>query len=120
MLKPDPTNHPEMSADQLGEFAKALAEEQAAKDENIEAAEPLAARVRQRCQWSVDVLRQLREAREAEGISLAEMEQRTGIRKSVLSRLENSMAPNPTLATLQRYAEAVGKRLDVSIANATD
>jgi transcriptional regulator with XRE-family HTH domain len=57
----------------------------------------------------------LREAREAENVSLAELEKRTGIRKSALSRLENSNAPNPTLATLQRYAEALGKRLAVSV-----
>ena len=35
--------------------------------------------------------------------------------KSALSRLENSKAPNPTLAYLQRYAEAIGCRLAVSL-----
>ncbi len=67
------------------------------------------------CEQAVAIVRQLREAREAAGVSLAELEQRTGIRKSVLSRLENSKAPNPTLATLQRYSAAVGKRVAFSL-----
>lgn len=47
--------------------------------------------------------------------ALTELEARTGIRKSVLSRLENSKAPIPTLATLQRYAFAIGVPLEVSL-----
>jgi transcriptional regulator with XRE-family HTH domain len=40
---------------------------------------------------------------------------RTGVRKSALSRLENSKAPNPTLASLQRYAEALDTRICVTL-----
>jgi transcriptional regulator with XRE-family HTH domain len=64
---------------------------------------------------AAQIVRRLREAREAARVSLAEMEARTGIRRSALSRLENSKAPNPTLASLQRYAHALGKELVVSI-----
>ena len=67
------------------------------------------------CEQAVAVVPQLRDAREAAGVSLAEPEQRTGIRKSVRSRLENSKAPNPTLATLQRHADTLGKCVAVSI-----
>ncbi len=39
---------------------------------------------------------------------------------AALSRLENSKAPNPMLATLVRYAEAIGKRIDVSMVEADE
>lgn len=115
MLKPNTNQHLRMTKAEREQFANALAEELAAKAENVEFAKEAAALVRARCEFSVDVVRQLREAREAAGVSLADLELATGIRKSVLSRLENSQAPNPTLSTLQRYAEAVGVSLEISI-----
>ena len=36
--------------------------------------------------------------------------------RSALSKLETGQRPNPTIETLVRYAEAVGKRLVVSLA----
>jgi DNA-binding Xre family transcriptional regulator len=104
-----------MTADERQRFEQALAEEQAAKAANVEAAKEVLPRLIADCEQAADIVRQLREARETAGVSLAELEQRTGIRKSVLSRLENSKAPNPTLATLQRYCEALGKRVIFSI-----
>ena len=53
----------------------------------------------------------LREARECAGLSLADVTQRSGIDAPALSRLENGQNPNPTLATLSRYAHALGKRI---------
>jgi len=37
-----------------------------------------------------------------------------------LSKLETGLRANPTVATLVRYAEAVGKRLVVSLVDAND
>ena len=51
----------------------------------------------------------LKAARESMGLSLQEVGRRTGIGKSNLSRLENTRNPNPTIGTLSRYAEALGK-----------
>ena len=65
-----------------------------------------------------ELLRQLRAAREQQGLSLAELTELTGMDRSALSKLENGQRPNPTLETLIRYAEAVGKRLVVSLADA--
>ncbi|MCG8649122.1 MAG: helix-turn-helix domain-containing protein, partial [Pirellulales bacterium] len=93
----------------------AVAEEVAARDENAAAAKDVAPELLREAQFRIAVVRQLREAREAAGISLSELEMRTGIQKSALSRLENSKSPNPTLATLRRYANAVGVELHVSI-----
>jgi DNA-binding XRE family transcriptional regulator len=53
----------------------------------------------------------LREERERLGLSLAEVAERCGIDAPALSRLENGQNPNPTLATLMRYARAIGKRI---------
>jgi DNA-binding XRE family transcriptional regulator len=66
-----------------------------------------------------ELLRQLREAREQRGLSLAELTELTGMDRSALSKLESGQRPNPTLETLIRYAEAVGKRLVVSLVDAS-
>jgi DNA-binding phage protein len=55
----------------------------------------------------------LRAERERQGLSLADINQRTGIDRAALSRLENNEESNPTLTTLERYAEALGKQLIV-------
>jgi DNA-binding XRE family transcriptional regulator len=65
-----------------------------------------------------ELLRQLKAAREAQGISLADMKRLTGMDRSFLSKLEAGQRPNPTIDTLLRYAQAVGKRLVVSVADA--
>lgn len=53
----------------------------------------------------------LRSERERLGLSLAEVESRSGLKRSSLSRLENDATSNPTLLTLQRYASALGMRV---------
>ncbi|MFO0844812.1 MAG: helix-turn-helix transcriptional regulator [Gemmataceae bacterium] len=61
------------------------------------------------------VLARLKAAREEKGLSLADMMERTGMDRSALSKLETGQRPNPTVDTLLRYAEAVGKRLEFSL-----
>jgi DNA-binding XRE family transcriptional regulator len=56
-------------------------------------------------------IEQLKQAREAAGLTLAEVSRRCGIDQPALSRLENGRNTNPTLDTLWRYAAAVGRRL---------
>ncbi len=53
----------------------------------------------------------LRAERERLGLSLADVESRSGLKRSALSRLENDPTANPTLSTLQRYASAIGMRV---------
>lgn len=65
-----------------------------------------------------DLLRQLKTAREAKGLSLADLTELTGMDRSALSKLETGQRANPTVETLVRYAEAVGKRLVVSLTDA--
>ena len=64
------------------------------------------------------LVRQLKSAREAKGLSLADLTELTGMDRSALSKLETGQRANPTVETLVRYAEAVGKRLVVSLTDA--
>lgn len=57
------------------------------------------------------VLHGMKKAREAAGLSLADLAELSGIDKAALSRLENGVHDNPTVETLVRYATAIGKKL---------
>ena len=61
-----------------------------------------------------EVVVALKAARAAQGLSLADVRDRTGMARSALSRIENEL-PNLTVKTLERYAEAVGKRIVISV-----
>jgi len=65
------------------------------------------------------VLAALRAERERQGLSLKDIYERTGIDRAALSRLENNVDANPTLSTLERYAEAVGKQMVVLLSEST-
>jgi len=62
-----------------------------------------------------EVISQLRAERQRLGLSLADIESRSGLRRSSLSRLENDKNANPTLLTLQRYAAALGVILSTKL-----
>jgi DNA-binding phage protein len=64
-----------------------------------------------------EALQMLKRERQSQGLSLADIQERTGIDRPNLSRLENEAAANPTIATLTRYAEALGKRLMIVLAD---
>jgi ribosome-binding protein aMBF1 (putative translation factor) len=66
-----------------------------------------------------ELLDQLKSAREAKGLSLSDLTDLTGMDRSALSKLETGQRANPTVDTLVRYAEAVGKRLVVSLKDAS-
>jgi DNA-binding XRE family transcriptional regulator len=55
-------------------------------------------------------LQALKQDRKRRGLSLAEVAERSGLDRAVVSRLENGKQDNPTVATLMRYAAALGKR----------
>lgn len=57
------------------------------------------------------LLEEMKRAREAAGLTLAEVSRRCGIDEPALSRLENGHNKNPTLDTLWRYAAALSRRL---------
>jgi predicted transcriptional regulator len=62
----------------------------------------------------------LRALREQQGLSISDMAERTGMDRAMISRLENGQVDNPTVATVTRYAKALGKRVMVSLVDAQD
>lgn len=56
----------------------------------------------------------LRLAREEAGMTKEEVARKLGTKKSAISRIENH-SENIRLSTLEKFAEAVGKRLTVAI-----
>ncbi|GIX00460.1 MAG: hypothetical protein KatS3mg111_3792 [Pirellulaceae bacterium] len=60
----------------------------------------------------------LKAERERLGLSLADVEARSGLKRSAISRLENDPNANPTLLTLYRYATALGVRLETHLEQA--
>ena len=56
----------------------------------------------------------LRQAREQAGLTQEQVAQRLKTKKSAISRIENH-AEDIRLSTLDRYAKAVGKKLNISV-----
>ncbi len=52
----------------------------------------------------------LKRERKRSGLSISDVAERSGLDRAVVSRLENGKQDNPTVATLMRYAAAIGKR----------
>ena len=63
---------------------------------------------------AVEALARIRVERERLGMSLADVSDRTGIDRTALSKLERGQG-NPTLATLNRVAAALGMRVELSL-----
>jgi ribosome-binding protein aMBF1 (putative translation factor) len=61
------------------------------------------------------LVEELREARESQGLSLADVSERTGIDRAALNKIETRKNQNPTYGTLARYAAAVGRSLAMSL-----
>jgi len=56
----------------------------------------------------------LKQAREAAGLTLVQIGERTGLAPETLSRLETGAVTNPTWKTIADYAVAVGCRLHLT------
>jgi len=87
--------------------------------EELEASGDYEGPIKSGAYFSVKVLvHELKQAREAAGLTLAAVSKLAGMDQATLSRLENGRQPNPTVDTLWRYARAVGKQLVLTHANA--
>ena len=65
-----------------------------------------------------EVLREMLKARADAGLTQAEVAERMGTKAPAVTRLESSLSsgkPSPSLATLRKYAAAVGCRLEVHL-----
>ncbi len=67
------------------------------------------------------LLRQMLKARERAGLSQAQVADRMGTKAPAITRLESSLSDgkhSPSLATLRRYAHAVGCEIQVKLVKA--
>lgn len=62
----------------------------------------------------LDIVRQLKEARKAEGMTQEELAEIVGTKKSNISRLESGRY-NPSLDFLVKVAGGLGKKIQVSV-----
>lgn len=60
------------------------------------------------------VIGKLRQVREEQGLSLTDLEERTGMTRANLCRLENE-GRNVQLRTVERYARALGCRIEIQL-----
>jgi DNA-binding Xre family transcriptional regulator len=64
------------------------------------------------------VMASLKKERERQGLTLADLSDRTGIDQAALSKLETGSHGNPTLETLYRIAQALGKVIACNLQDA--
>ena len=65
-----------------------------------------------------EILRQMLQARKDAGLTQAQVAKRMGTKPPAVTRLESSLSSakhSPSLATLRKYAAAVGRRLEVRL-----
>ena len=76
----------------------------------------IVARLRAR-QAIAELLQSLKSARESSGLSLQDVTDSSGMDRSAVAKLENGLRENPTLETLYRYADAIGKKVTVTLSD---
>ena len=105
--------HRELTAAEKQRWQRARQETESEKDEILTEGRRIKEARRRAAVALRDAFQLLKAERQAQGLSLADVETRTGIGRAALSRLENDAEANPTVVTLLRYSEALGKKLIV-------
>lgn len=108
-----PTIKPKRTAEQRAE-EEAIRRQHAAKPIRQQ---PAGAVTQQSFAAILQLLARFKAIRESQGLTLAEVAQRMGIDPPALSRLETGKMLNPTLATLHKWSEALGQKLDVDVSS---
>lgn len=62
----------------------------------------------------LSTLAEIKHERERQGLTLADVSERSGLDKGMLSRLENGKILNPTMGSLWKYSDAVGMTFRLS------
>lgn len=106
-----PTTKPQRSAEQRAE-EEALRRRHAAHPVRQRPADAIN---RQSFAAILDLVARFRAVREHQGQTLAVVADRMGIDAPALSRLETGKVLNPTLATLHKWAEVLGQKLNVDL-----
>ena len=110
-----PTSKPKRTAEQRAE-EEAVRRQHAA---NPVRRRPAGAINRQSFAAILSLVARFKAERERQGLTLAEVAERMGIDPPALSGLETGKTLNPTLATLHKWAEALGQKLDVDLSSAS-
>jgi predicted transcriptional regulator len=106
--------HRELTPEEKRRWNRAVKETEGEKEELLAEGRRLKA-ARAKVNVAVrEAMKALKRERQAQGLSLSDVERRTGIGRAALSRLENQTELNPTVVTLTRYAEALGKEVVVN------
>ena len=95
-----------------------LADEQAVRRQhtaNPVRRRPAGALDRQSFTAILNLMSRFKAVRESQGMTLTEVATRMGIDPPALSRLETGKMLNPTIATLLKWAEALGQKLEVDL-----
>ncbi len=58
---------------------------------------------------------ELKRQRDERGLSITDVSERSGLDRALVSRLENGKVLNPTMATLWRYADAIGAQVTLAV-----
>jgi len=109
-----PTTKPKRSAEQRAE-EEAIRRQHAANPVRC----PPASAINQRSFTAIlSLVARFKAERESLRLTLADVAERMGIDAPALSRLETGKMLNPTLATLHKWAEALGQKLEVDLSSA--
>jgi DNA-binding XRE family transcriptional regulator len=108
-----PTTKPERTVEQRAE-EEALRRQHAA---NPVRQRPASAINRQSFTAILSLAARFKSIRESQGTTLAEVADRMGIDAPALSKLETGKTLNPTLATMHKWAEALGQKLDINVSD---
>src|SRR5437868_6182923 len=109
-----PTIKPERTAEQRAE-EEAIRRQHAAHPVRQQ---PAGALSQQSFAAILSLVARFKAVRENQGLTLADVAGRMGIDAPALSRLETGKVLNPTLATLHKWAEALGQKLDFGLSSA--
>ncbi|HWB01138.1 MAG TPA: helix-turn-helix transcriptional regulator [Pirellulales bacterium] len=111
MAKKYQLNKVEFNAEQRSRVERAQAAAERDREEIVARGRELKANLDQ---WQ-EIFSELKAERVRKGLTLDQLAQSTGISKPALSRLENAANPNPTMSTLLRVAEALGKGIYIRL-----
>jgi len=78
-----------------------------------------AAQLQKRAKSLSKTIAALKHERERQGLSLKEIERRTGVDERELSHLEEQANGDATIVALLQYADALGKAVEVKLIDAT-
>ena len=118
-LMPDKSKRLKPTPEILARMHKAIAEESRpeAMEANRATGRRLLAQKKQAATAAAEVLAQLLAEKERQQLSLSDLQERTGIGRSNLSRLWNQADPKVTLETVERIAAALHCKVQIKLAS---